>query len=154
LPSLNHASPVTTFVYDIGSNLLSSTDPRGVMTSYAYDALNRMVTEIDAFSYPSTLPSLNHASPVTTFVYDIGSNLIQTTSPRGFTTSIAYDALNREAITTEAVCTSDQRTTTSIYDAANNLIASTNGRGFTTSMTYDALNREVATTDALNHTTT
>ena len=67
---LGHARPTATYVYDIGPNLLSMTDPRGVTTSCAYDALNRLVTRIDAFSAPTTLPGLNQASPVMTCVYD------------------------------------------------------------------------------------
>ena len=67
---LGHARPTATYVYDIGPNLLSMTDPRGVTTSCAYDALNRLVTRIDAFSAPTTQPGLNHASPVMSYVYD------------------------------------------------------------------------------------
>src|SRR5262249_17857675 len=128
LPELHHASPVWTFVYDAADNLLSVTDPRAVVTSYAYDALNRVAKRIDAFSFPTTLPALNHASPVTTYVYDIGSNLLSVTDPRGVTTSFAYDALNRLVTTIEGFSAPTtlpglnhaSPITTMVYDAVGN----------------------------------
>ncbi|MBL8793407.1 MAG: SBBP repeat-containing protein, partial [Planctomycetia bacterium] len=158
LPALNHAVPVTSFIYDIGSNLLSVTDPRGVTTSFAYDALNRVSRRIDAFSAPTNLPGLNHASPVTTFVYDAESNLLSVTDPRAVTTSFAYDALNRRTTVIEAFSAPTalpglnhaSPVWTSVYDIASNLLSTTDARGVTTSFAYDALNRLAVRIDAFS----
>src|SRR4029077_4621724 len=88
-------SILTRFVYDISSNMIGSVDPRGVGTSFAYDPLNRLAARIDAATYPTGLAALNHASPITTYTYDIGSNLIGITDPRGVGTSLAYTAPRR-----------------------------------------------------------
>jgi YD repeat-containing protein len=48
LPGLGHAPPRTTYLYDAASNLLSFANPRNVVTSFAYDALNRERARIDA----------------------------------------------------------------------------------------------------------
>jgi YD repeat-containing protein len=70
-----------------------------------------------------TPPTLGHAAPVTTFAYDLASNLLSVTNARGFVTSFAYDALNREAKRIEALGTADERTITSVYDANSNFLA-------------------------------
>jgi len=48
----------------------------------------------------------------TTIVYDLAGNVTSVVDPLGRTTSLAYDALNRESSRTEAVGTSEQRTVT------------------------------------------
>src|SRR5262249_31014169 len=149
MPGLNHASPITTYFYDIDSNLLSVTDARGVSTSFAYDALNRMVMQIDAFSAPSTLPSLNHASPIHTFAYDADGNVLSVTDPRGARTSYAYDALDRLVKAVEAdsqpsslpALNHGKPTSTFLYDIDSNVLSVTDPRGVTTSFAYDALRR-------------
>jgi YD repeat-containing protein len=159
LPALNHASPITSFVYDAVDNLLSTTDPRGVTTSYVYDRLDRRVTEIDAFSYPSTLPALNHASPATTFLYDANDNLLSTTDPRGVTSSFVYDALNRMAERIDAFSYPStlpalghaSPITTYLYDINSNLLSTTDPRGVTTSYVYDAPDRWITTIDAFSY---
>jgi RHS repeat-associated protein len=87
---------------------------------------------------------------VATVVYDAAGNVIAQTNPRGYTTTLAYDALNRLTQQTDALGS----LATAVYDAASNKIASVDQRGNRTSFAYDALNRAVARTDPLGHTAT
>jgi RHS repeat-associated protein len=140
----------TTTAYDLDGNVLSVTDPRGVTTSFAYDALNRRTRVIEAYSYPSTLPALNHASPVTTMAYDAGDNVVNVIDPLGQTTSYGYDALDRRTQTTDA----RGGVTAVAYDGADNVVSVTDPDHNVTSFVYDPLNRKVQQTDPLNHSST
>ena len=59
-------------------------------TSYAYDALNRRVNQVDAFG-----TGLQRTS---TMVYDAVNNILSATNGLGVTTSFGYDALNRRVV--------------------------------------------------------
>ncbi len=151
LPALGHLSPVTATAYDAADNVLSVTNPRGVTTSYAYDALNRRVLTVEAFGAPGRLPSLGHPKPVMATAYDRADNVLAVIDPRGVVTAYGYDALNRRTTTVEALgVAGTQRTTTAVYDAADNVVATVNGRGVTTGYAYDALNRRAVTVEAVN----
>src|SRR5208283_1961282 len=90
-----NATPLyTTTVYDKDGNVLSVTDPRGITTSYAYDALGRQTEEIDEYTLAG---GIANATPLyTTTVYDKDGNVLSVDDPRGITTSYAYDALGRQ----------------------------------------------------------
>jgi RHS repeat-associated protein len=132
----------TTTVYDKAGNVLSVTDPRDVTTSYAYDKDNRLTKVIEAYSYPSTLPALNHASPITTIAYDAVGNVQYVTDPRGVMTAYVYDALNRlTQVTRNAGIIGPQPSTLISYDHDGNVTSKTDEGNVTTNYVYDALNR-------------
>src|SRR5262249_34702727 len=131
---------VTTTAYDDGGNVLSVTDGRGKVTSYAYDALYRRTEVIEAFGDPEL-------ERTTTTTYDLADRVLTVATPRG-TTAYTYDVLNRLLTTTEATGTPDQRTTTMAYDAADNLIRLVDPRGTVTSYAYNALNQRTQTVEA------
>ena len=74
----------TTHVYDTAGNRIQSTDARGVVVQYTYDALNRQLTT----TYPGS------TSENAVFAYDTGTNgkgqLTSMTDPSG-TTTWTYD---------------------------------------------------------------
>ncbi len=196
LPALGHGTPITTFVYDAASRLLSVADPRDIKTTFAYDALDRVITAIEAYQHPtlarttqyqydkqdnliglidprgvgatfvydaldrlayqidaasgtSGLPTLNHASPITTYVYDIHSNLLGIQNARGVWTSFTYDVLDRNTAVRDAL----NRWTTFTYDAADNLLSVRNARDVVTSFAYDALYRVARVLEAYSFPT-
>ncbi|HEX8195913.1 MAG TPA: RHS repeat-associated core domain-containing protein [Pyrinomonadaceae bacterium] len=58
----NPESGTINYTYDNGGNLLTKTDARSLVTTYSYDALNRLQTR----SYSGTTP----ATPTVTYTYD------------------------------------------------------------------------------------
>ncbi|MFK2891062.1 RHS repeat protein, partial [Dyella flagellata] len=46
-PTVNGASPTTTYTYDANGNLLTSTDPNGAVTTYSYDANGNLLSVED-----------------------------------------------------------------------------------------------------------
>ncbi len=133
-----------TMLYDAAGNLLSETTGQSTTlayanpatTSYAYDALDRVVETIQGYG-----TSIQQTSTV---AYDAGNNVVSSTDAKGTVTSMAYDPLGRLVQTTAAVGVSGvQQTTSSVYDAAGNLVVSYDALGNATSYGYDALNRPV-----------
>jgi RHS repeat-associated protein len=130
----------TTWAYDVADNVLSTTDPVGAITSYAYDTLNRTTTVVEGYS-----TSLVRS---TRTIYDLAGNVVATINARGVITCFLYDAMNRQTTEIQANTLPEQVITTTLYDLAGNVLSSTDGRHVTTSYLYDALNRRVQQIDA------
>jgi RHS repeat-associated protein len=81
-----HASGTTTVIqttYDAGDNIVSVTDPRGLVTSYAHDGLGQLWQQVS----PDT--------GTTSFVYDAYGRQSSMTRADGVQTTYGYDGLNR-----------------------------------------------------------
>jgi RHS repeat-associated protein len=128
----------TSTVFDAVGNVSFVTNPRGYITSYGFDALNRVVQQIDAFG--------NALQRTLTTVFDAVGNVLSVTNPLGVQTSYGYDNLNRQVSQVAAYGTSLQETTTAVYDADDNLIAGVDALGYRTTYGYDALNRQTSQT--------
>ena len=116
--ALNHR---TNHAYDIFDRRISSTDPTGRTTSWAYDAESKLVSEI--------APDHTTANPrITTFTYDNFGRLIKTVTPDGGSGDVS----------------------TSAYNSLNQLTSITDPRGNTTRYEYDDLGRLRRVKDALN----
>src|SRR5262249_28433080 len=147
-------------------NVLSTTDPRGVITSYGYDVLNRQTTLIEAWQVPLQ-------QRTTTTGYDAVGNVKRVSRPQEadldkdgnpvsnplhILTSIGYDKLARPTTVIEAwAVNAQQRTTTTAYDAVGNVLSIskpqdydldpngnliTNPYHILTTFGYDTLNRQ------------
>lgn len=85
-------SILTQHAYDVAGNLTAVVDANGNTTTYAFDDLGRLSSQV---------------SPVTgttSYSYDPAGNLISTTDANGATTARAYDAVGR-ALTAVSSCT-------------------------------------------------
>jgi RHS repeat-associated protein len=119
------------YAYDAKDNLLSVTDPRGIIIeTNAYDLRNRLVARTDALGLSET------------FTYDLFGNRTARTDKKGQVTNYAYDALNRIARITYA----DGRTAEYSYDLAGNLTRISDSVSGECLFTYDNLNRLVSET--------
>jgi len=136
----------TTTAYDAVGNVLSVTNPRGIVTSFGYDADNRRVMEVDA--------SGNSLQRTLTTVYDAVGNVLSRTDGLGVVTSYSYDSLNRRTVQLDAYGTALQRAVTTVYDLDNNVTASIDALAYRTTFGYDALNRRVSVQDAGGGVTT
>jgi RHS repeat-associated protein len=139
-----------TMIYDQADNLLSVTTgisstasyDHHATTSFAYDALNRRTTEIDAFGVTGVQRTL-------TTVYDAASNVQAAIDALGNATTITYDAMNR-AISVQ----NPAGTATTVYDAASNVVNTIDANNNKATLAYDALNRMTTSTDPLGNVTT
>jgi YD repeat-containing protein len=130
----------TTRTFDRNGNLTALTDDRGHTTTYAYDGLDRLDQQTDALGN------------ITTHTYDGNGNLVQTVatdhqpdalaSDQVFTTTYAYDALNRQTTITDNLGHTDR----SAYDSRGNRVFEEDALGNTTLHTYDGLGLLTSTT--------
>jgi RHS repeat-associated protein len=127
------------FAYDLAGNLVSLTDPRGVVTTYAYDALDRRVEEVRA-ARPGEAPGAD-VNVTRRFEYDAVGNLVRSIDPLGRATRHGHDPVNRLAETIDALGQVTRRS----YDGNGNLVESVDAEGRVTRHEYDALDRRVAT---------
>jgi RHS repeat-associated protein len=111
-------------VYDANDNVVQSTAPNGAVSTATFDADDELTASTD--------PKDTSTSPTrtTTNTYDSLGNLLTVTAPNGnlpgaaagsYTTSYAYDALNRATAVTDAL---GDRSTTG-YDDVGNVINTT-----------------------------
>jgi YD repeat-containing protein len=135
------ASPFVTMSYDSAGNLASRTDQRGYVTSWTYDALDRLTA--------LQLPVSSGPAELFTYAYDAASNLTKLITPLPTTWTWSYDALNRQISATDGL----GHTTTSAYDAAGNRVTVQDPLTHVTSYLYDPAHDLVGITDALSHTT-
>ncbi|CCF97316.1 type IV secretion protein Rhs [Ralstonia solanacearum K60] len=121
----------TQYAYDDAGNLTRVTDPRGLVTQFTYDALNRRT----GVQEPPASPG--GAVPTSAFSYDGQDRVRQVTDPRSLVTTYTVDGMGN----TIQQQSPDTGVTKATYDAAGNLTSRTDARGKTTTYSYDALNR-------------
>jgi RHS repeat-associated protein len=128
--------------YDTNGNLTKFVDRRGKTSMFAYDTLNRLVTETysdatvtRAWAAGRLTQAADSASGTFGFSYDAAGRLLSSTSPYG-TVDYTYDA--RSAVVSRQVV--GQPVLTYAYDAAGNLISAAMPQA-SASMAYDADNR-------------
>jgi RHS repeat-associated protein len=150
-PAFNGTDLVTTTLYTLVDKPRVAKDSRGNATTTAYDLAYR----ITSVSQPQVADAESGGTlkvPVMQTAYDLNSNVVRMTDPRGIVTTTTYDELNRVRTVTQAAGTADQVVTESQYDAGNNVIAlilkngGQNGGDQTTSYLFDAYNRKVSET--------
>jgi len=136
-PAPDADDALTAFEYDAVGNVLTVTEPDGVVTRFTYDVLNRAETKTDG------------AGQVTRRRYDGAGHEVQVEEPGGRRTTYAYDLAGRMIQVSDTVGILAAYS----YDPASRQIAATDGNGLTTRRAFDALGRQVAITDPLGAAT-
>ena len=116
--------------YDRYNNVIAKSDYLGT-TTFEFDGINRLVKTTDALGN------------VTRQVYQPGGLAVQSTSPRGFSTTTTMDRLGRKVEETDPL----GRKSTIKYDSAGNAVEYSDKAGVRTQIDFDARNlitREVA----------
>jgi len=129
-PSADYPTVVTSYTYDALNRLTSLTDPVGNTTSYTYDYRGLVLTET------------NEKNATRYYTYDALGRLISKTDRNDRVTTYAYDSVGR--LTAEN-WVNGNRTFLYIYDSVGNLLAAGDGTSDYTD-TYDSLNRNLTTT--------
>ena len=137
---------VSLMSYDESSNVIETTDRRGVKTINTYDPLNRLeqVEVAGPFGARQT---------VATMGYDLVGNKLFATDLQRNRTDFAYDGLYR--VTARTLPTTNLPTIvhkeTFGYDKVGNKLSETDANGNPTTFVYDALNRLTKRTDAVGN---
>ena len=136
-------SPTIEFDYDALGRLIEQIDPLGNITTYAYANFGREVT----ITLPDPDGGGSLISPEITREYDAGANLISETDPLGAETTYEYDSLNRLISVTlpdpDGAGSQTSPVTEYEYDKASNLRFITDPLGNVTEYVYDARNRRI-----------
>ena len=156
--ALGQTSQITS--YNASGLPLSMTDPNGVVTTFAYDIRNRLLSR-----------TVDGAT--TTFAYDAAGNLTGITMPDGAQLNYTYDAAHRVTavsnnvgesinytldangdITQQQVQgTTITETQSAVFDSLGRTLKQIGAYNETTAYSYDANGNNIGTTDALNNTT-
>ena len=131
LISVTDSEGTTSYTYDAVGNRTSTTYPNGVVTTYGYNSINALVSEVTTDSDDNVIAS---------YTYTIGSNGERLSCTElGRTVEYSYDELER--LTSETVTVgSEVSVTTYTYDSNSNRL-SMNRDGEVTNYTYNSLNQ-------------
>ena len=125
---------VTTYIYDGNDNIVSMTDPTGVIETRSYDVRDRLEVVNNPVLGASVL------------VYDEDSNITRITDALGDTTDYTFDAVDRILSSTDA----RGQLRAFGYDLRDNVTAITDARNHVTFIGYDELDRAIARTNPNN----
>lgn len=141
---------MTSFAYDAANRITATTDADNRVTSFEYDALSRTTALVAAlsqryrFNYDAVgqLRHVRRGATVMSFTYDAVGNRKQRTDYNGALTDYTYDALNR----LKTITYPDATTVGYTYDKLSRLQTATNENG-TIDFDYNKMNRLVGVTD-------
>ena len=123
------------WTYNPSNLVVTSTDPKGGITTYAYNAQGQA---------GSMTNPLGHVS---TYAYDAAGRLASQTEPNGLASSYAYDARGRLLASTTGSGASLE-VTTYTYHPTGQLATAVLPSGYSAAYTYDAAQRLVAAQDS------
>ncbi|HEX4702952.1 MAG TPA: hypothetical protein VH352_12540, partial [Pseudonocardiaceae bacterium] len=134
--------PATTTGYNTFGDATTSKDPDGNITTYAYDADGRQVSQaLPAYTPPG---GPGPVSGTTATTYNALGQVTAKTDPDGNTTHYSYDQLGDHTGQTDA----DGGVTTTSYDADGEALSQTGPTGAQATGTYDFLGRQLTANDA------
>ncbi len=142
-------SNVTTDSYDALNRLVQQVDSQAIVQTTTYDPVGNVLTRLDgngngpSYSYDADnriITMTDALGKPTQYAYDPVGNQLSITDRDGNVTSYGYDAVNRRITITDA----QPATTQYQYDNVGNLIKLTDANGHSTNYTYDAVNRRIS----------
>lgn len=136
---------VTRTTFDNLGRILSVTDPRGAVTTYAYDTLGRQTS----VTLPDPDGAGDELAPEMSQTYDKLGRVVSSTDPRGFVTTYEYDDLDRLVKTSlphDPEAMSFGWASQTVYDDAGRVAAVVDALGRVTKYAYDAGGRVTSVT--------
>lgn len=148
---------ILAFEYDAMRRLVKEIDALGNETSYVYDIRGNRTATVNAFQELTTIHYdkmgrkvrvVDAKGNISSLEYDNNGNAIRITDALGNVSKAYYDALNRKIADEDAL----GNMTTYDYDANGNLLFTTNALSQTTTYTYSPFNQPLSITDHLGNT--
>jgi len=149
----------TTFTYEPNYNqIINSTDARGSVTVFSYDAKANLLQSVDAEAgsvdytyngFGQVISVKDSRGKITSFNYDTYGNLISKTDPQNNITTYTYDILGRLTKVTDAQGKSTEYT----YDKNGNPLSVKDALGNIARYTYTPQDKLFSVTDPLDNTT-
>ena len=155
--SVRQGEQVTRYEYDLMGRQTMTISADGYETTYAYDELGNLITSTDplgnstAFAYTpeSLLERVTYANgSQQSLTYDLAGNITSETDAEGYTKRYHYDAVNRLVGVTDEL----GHKTSYTYDPTDNIAQVRDAMGHITGYTYDANGNLTSETDALGNT--
>jgi RHS repeat-associated protein len=149
-PTNSDTNVTTTYTYDSFGELLTQTDPLGIVTQYTYDSQGDVLTTIANYKN-GVLPD-SQTNVETSATYDVLGERLTATNPLGIVTQYSYDILGHLLQTVanyRSGVNPDSQTnvkTMEGYDPLGRQVTETNPLGVVTLTTYDKDGRVVSTT--------
>jgi YD repeat-containing protein len=137
--------PTTRIGYNTAGWQSHVIDPEGRLATSGFDRMGRR-TSLTAMPY--TPPGGTAVTPKMAYAYDAAGRLIKTTGPRGYATTIEYDALDNPVRVTDPPAAQGQSTGqwVSEYDLLGEELAAIDPTGARSQATYDDLGRQITRT--------
>ena len=123
----------STATYNYSNQILSSTNPRGIVTQHSYSPLQKRTQTVEDYGGQAF---------TTRYTYDQRDFLTETTTPLGYSHRQTLDKAGR----TVANISPLNHSTRQAYDANSNRISQSTPLNESTTFTYDTLNRLTHTT--------
>ena len=155
--SIRQGDQVTQYEYDLLGRLTKTISADGSESTYEYDALGNLITSTDplgnstAFAYTpeSLLERVTYANgSQQSLTYDLAGNITSETDAEGYTKRYHYDAVNRLVGVTDEL----GHKTSYTYDPTDNIAQVRDALGHITAYTYDTNGNLTIETDALGNT--
>ena len=163
----------SSFTYNGVGQVLTTTDPLGIVTQYGYDARGNPTTivrdagpghinQTTSMTYSALGDVTSVTDPngnVTTRTYDAKRQPLTTTlpgtsaAPNGVVATLAYDPDGRVLSTAQSANGTVLRTTSTTYSLTGQPATATDPNGNITTYAYDAADRLASTTDPTGRTT-
>lgn len=131
--STDSRGKISSYAYDASGRVRSITDPNGKATTFTYDAVGRLAA--------ATRPD----GKKTVYTYDASGRLASATDAAGATTSYTYDNFNR----VQSVIDPLSAQTHFGYDLLSNLTSLADAKSQVTQFQYDSVGRLTKTIDPL-----
>lgn len=136
----------TTYTFDADDQITHVENPAGTVTTYVYDALDRLKTK----TLDYTEDGITGLNLVSTYAHDLSGNRVLARDHSSTETLFEYDALNRvesktRDFTPDGV-TGHNLTTDFTFDANGNVLTRTDPSGTVLGNTYDERNRRISKT--------
>lgn len=165
--SAPHFNARQSFTYSGIGQLLTSTDPLGIVTQYTYDNLGNQISvlrdagagrlnQLSSFTYNARGDVVTATDPrgnVTTSTYDNARQPLSTTVPNGVVSTNTYDPNGQVIRVQQSKAGTILRTTSATYTLSGKTATSTDANGGTTSFAYDQLDRVSTVTGAIGRKT-
>ena len=140
---------VTSFTYNKLNAKVTTTDPKGTVTQFEYDALQRLTKKTDDFGGLNYVTTYEYGANSGGSAFDSsGFKPTKVTDARGYRTEVTYDALYRSTEGKAEYQLNTYATTAKTYDDVGNLLTVTDPLGAVTKSTYDDLRRPLTVTEA------